>query len=249
MQSTLRRLIDWSVQRPRRRRPELMDQPDLDVDEHRYALDSLGRANIVSLTIGAIWPSIRDAALHIEGRPVQILDLACGGGQLTTAVARRCTREGIDAEVSGGDVSSVALGHARAHAARSGVRGVQFVQLNALDELPQLSSDVVFCSLFLHHLDDNEAVAVLRRMKNAARALVVVSDLRRTRLGYLLASVGSRLLSRSRVFHEDTLRSLDAAFTSDEARQLVERAGLSGARIVNCWPQRFVIIWKRADVG
>jgi 2-polyprenyl-3-methyl-5-hydroxy-6-metoxy-1,4-benzoquinol methylase len=249
MQFALRKLIDWSSQGPRRRTPELMDQPDLDVDEHRYALDSLGRANFVSLTISAIWPSIRDAALRVSGRPVQVLDLACGGGHLATALARRCRRQGIDAQIWGGDLSRVALDHARARAARSGVPDVRFVPLDALADLPQMSFDVVLCSLFLHHLDDNDAVAVLRRMKDATRAFVVVSDLRRTRLGYLLAWVGCRLLSRSRVFHEDTSRSVDAAFTSAEVRQLAERAGLSGAQIINRWPQRFVIVWKRPDVG
>lgn len=226
-----------------------MDQPDLDVYEHHYALDSLGRANLVSLTINTIWPPIREAALRVSGRPVRILDLACGGGYVAIALARRCRREGIDAEICGGDVSGVALDHARAHAARSGVSHVQFAPLDALGDLPPMSYDVVLCSLFLHHLDDNEAVAVLQRMKEASRELVVVSDLRRTRLGYVLAWAGCRLLSRSRVFHVDTARSVDAAFTSGEVRQLAERAGLSGAQIIDRWPQRFVIAWRRSDVA
>jgi len=82
-------------------------------------------------------------------------------------------------------------------------------------------------------------------MRDAARHLVVVSDLRRTRLGYLFAWVGCRLLSRSRVFHVDGTRSVEAAFTMDEARRLAERAGLAGARIVARWPQRFLLTWRR----
>jgi 2-polyprenyl-3-methyl-5-hydroxy-6-metoxy-1,4-benzoquinol methylase len=226
-----------------------MDQPGLDVREHRYALDGLGRANLVSMTINTIWPPVRDAALRVSGRPVRILDLACGGGHLAIALARRCRREGIDAKVCGGDVSGVALDYARARAARSGASDVQFTPLNALVDLPPTSFDIVLCSLFLHHLGDDEAVAVLRRMKEAARALVVVSDLRRTRLGHVFAWIGSRLLSRSRVFHEDATRSLDAAFTSAEAQHLAERAGLSGAQVIDCWPQRFVVVWRRSDVG
>lgn len=240
---------NWFSPAPRRRRPELMDQPDLDVREHRYALDSLGRADLVSLTINTIWSPVRDAALRVSGRPVRILDLACGGGHLAIALARRCTREGIDAEVCGGDISPVALDYARARAERSGVRNVQFTSLDAFADLPPTSFDVVLCSLFLHHLGEDEAVAVLRRMKEAARTLVVVSDLRRSRLGYVFAWVGCRLLSRSRVFREDGARSVDAAFTSTEARHLVERAGLSRAQVIDCWPQRFVVVWRRSDVG
>jgi len=106
--------------------------------------------------------------------------------------------------------------------------------------------DVVVCTLFLHHLGDGDAVALLRRMKEAGRRAVVVSDLRRTAMGAAFTWVGCRLLSRSDVFREDGMRSLAAAFTTDEARILADRAGLMGARIEQVWPQRWLLTWRTA---
>jgi len=228
----------------RHRQPEWMDQPGLDPDAHRHALDSLGRAHWISRSTASIWSSIREA-LPLAGRPLRILDLACGGGQIVVGLARRCAREGVAVEACGVDLSPVAIDYARALAARAGVQRVTFASLDvARQPLPGVF-DVVLCSLFLHHLADEEAEALLRRMQDAARHLVVVSDLRRTRLGYLFAWVGCRLLSRSRVFHTDGTRSVEAAFAMDEARRLAERAGLTGAHIAARWPQRFLLTWRR----
>jgi 2-polyprenyl-3-methyl-5-hydroxy-6-metoxy-1,4-benzoquinol methylase len=225
------------------RTPELMDQPDLDVREHAHALAALGRANTVSRTTSLIWPAIGRAAHAAGDRPLRVLDLACGGGHVALDLARRLARAGIAADVLGCDRSPVAVGYARTLASRLGVLQVRFAELDVLRDRWPTGFDVVHCSLFLHHLADEEAAAVLRQMKQAARLAVVVSDLRRTRLGYLFAWVGCRVLSRSRVFHVDGLLSVKAAFTTGEARTLATRAGLRGATILNCWPQRFLLTW------
>lgn len=229
----------------RRVRPELMDQPDLDVREHHHALQALGRANAVSFNAETIWPAIRDVAAAIAGRPVRILDVACGGGQVAVSIARRAAAAGIQADVIGCDVSPVAIDYARRLARQAGAARVEFVQSDVLkDPLPE-GVDAVFCSLFLHHLDDEAAGMLLRRLKACAGRVAVVSDLRRTSLGYLFAWVGCRLLSRSRVFHVDGTRSVEAAFTTGEALALARRAGWSGATMTQRWPQRWVLVWKR----
>ncbi len=220
-----------------------MDQPGLDPRAHREALDGLGRAHRVSRSAASIWPAIREVVPR-AGRPLRILDLACGGGHVIIDLARRCARESVALEACGVDLNPVAIDHARARATRAGLRHVTFATLDvARQPLPD-GFDVVLCSLFLHHLGDEEAETLLRRMRAAARHLVLVSDLRRTRLGYLFAWAGCRLLSRSRVFHVDGPRSVEAAFTMHETRRLAERAGLTGAQIVARWPQRFLLTWR-----
>ena len=227
------------------RTPELMDQPGLDRREHDHALTSLGRANIISRTAEGVWPAIHRVAQSRNDRPLRILDIACGGGHVAVGLAQRLARAGIAADVQGFDMSPVALDYARTLAARSRLQQVRFVQLDVVRDPWPTGFDVVHCSLFLHHLADDDAVATLRRMKEAAGQLVVVSDLRRTDLGYLFTWIGCRLLSRSRVFHVDGTRSVEAAFTTGEARALAEQAGLHGAEIRECWPQRILLTWTR----
>src|SRR5262249_5940057 len=105
--------------------------------------------------------------------------------------------------------------------------------------------DAVICSLFLHHLEETEAVILLRRMADAAGHLVLVNDLARYRWGYLLAYFGTRLLSRCRVVHIDGPRSVEGAFGVAEVRSLAERAGLRKATLARRWPGRFLLSWQR----
>ena len=226
--------------------PELMDQPGLDRREHEHALTSLGRANAVSRTTATLWPAIRSAARAVTGRPLRVLDVACGGGQVTVDLAQRLGRAGIHADVVGCDMSPVALAFARELAAGANEPRLTFVQMDVLRDAWPADFDVVTCSLFLHHLADNDAVTVLGRMKAAARHSVVVSDLVRSDLGFVTAWVGCRLLSRSRVFHVDGARSVRAAFRIGEARALAAEAGLDGAAITRHWPERWLLTWTRA---
>jgi 2-polyprenyl-3-methyl-5-hydroxy-6-metoxy-1,4-benzoquinol methylase len=233
--------------RQRERVPELMDQPGLDASEHRRALDGLGRINRASRTAMALWPAIRAVAARL-GRPVRVLDLACGGGQVALDLAAYARAEGVALEICGCDTSPLAVGYAQDAALRAGASTVAFRGLDVLHENLPDGYDVVVATLFLHHLSDEEAAALLLRMSQSARHLVLVSDLRRTLSGFVLAWVGCRLLSRSPVVHVDGPRSVRAAFRTSEVRQLAARAGLAGAKLEECWPQRFLLSWRSARV-
>ena len=102
------------------------------------------------------------------------------------------------------------------------------------------------CSLFLHHLANDEALQLMRSMASAARQAVLIDDLLRTQWGYALCWVGCRILSRSPIVHVDGPLSVQGAFTVPEVRSLADQAGLSGARIKRHWPERFLLSWERS---
>ena len=79
----------------------------------------------------------------------------------------------------------------------------------------------------------------------AAANAVVVSDLRRTRLGLAMAHLACRGLSRSPVVHVDGPQSVRAAFTVEEFRRVADAAGLADVAIAKIWPQRFLFVWER----
>jgi 2-polyprenyl-3-methyl-5-hydroxy-6-metoxy-1,4-benzoquinol methylase len=222
-----------------------MDQPSLDLAEHLQALQGLRRINNVSRTGSVLWPAIARLARRTEvnGRPVRVLDLATGGGDTPIELDRRACRAGLNLEVQGCDINPQAVDYAQKQA-RAHNANVRFFVLDAVhDSLPS-DYDVLTCSLFLHHLDETEAIALLRRMRDAARRLVLVDDLVRSRFGYLMAVVGCHLLSGSRIVHVDGPISVAGAFTPSEALSLAERAGLQGARLTQHWPQRYLLKWN-----
>jgi 2-polyprenyl-3-methyl-5-hydroxy-6-metoxy-1,4-benzoquinol methylase len=230
--------------RQRCRRPEVMDQPGLSPARHAGALRGLARINFFSGSAGTLWPPLRDLARAVAPRPLRVLDVATGGGDVPVRLWRRARREGLAVQVEGCDVSPVALEHARACAARRGA-GVRFFVHDALRGEPPAGYDAAVSSLFLHHLGEEDAVAFLRWLAESAGRLVLVNDLARSWAGLALAHVGARLLSASPVVHTDGPRSVQSAFTPAEALTMAGRAGLRGATVTRRWPCRYLLTWRR----
>jgi len=222
--------------------PELMDQPGLDEQQHRRALRALARINWFSRSAAILWPELKRHARLAAEEPLRVLDLACGSGDVTLALARRAQRAGLPIRFSGCDVSPVAVQAAQARAERAQV-SVDFFVCDVLGTPLAKGYDVMMCSLFLHHLTESQAVGLLRTMAQARRALLV-NDLLRTRLGYMLAYAGTRLLTRSPIVHFDGPQSVAGAFTLEEVAELAQRAGLERIRLVRRWPQRFLLSWS-----
>jgi SAM-dependent methyltransferase len=228
----------------RDRQPEIMDRPDLDPGAHHHALHGLAKINRWSRSVAAIWPVVEDTARRVRGRGVRVFDLACGGGDVLVGLWQKAARAKIPVGLDGCDVSSLALEHAERRSAEAGAR-VRLFQADALRDILPDGYDVVCASLFLHHLADDEAVALLARMKRSTERVVVVDDLLRSQAGYALAWAGTRLLTRSRVVHADGPVSVRAAFTAPEVRRLADAAGLTGATVRTHWPYRFLLTWSR----
>src|SRR5699024_2828835 len=95
-----------------------------------------------------------------------------------------------------------------------------------------------------HHLTQSQIVGLLETL-TAHGDRLIVSDLIRSRCGYALAYLGTRLLTTSKIVHVDGLRSVRAALTLPEARALASEAGLDDAHFERCWPSRFLLSWCR----
>jgi len=230
----------------RRRQPELMDGPDLAPAAHDAALAGLARINRWSAAEAALRRRVlallagpRDAR---GASPPSLLDVACGAGDLPIALWLAARRAGLQLEVTALDRSPRAVAHGQAQAGRRGA-AVRFLERDACDGRPLPQADVVTCSLFLHHLEAEAAIALLAALGAAARRLLLVADLRRTLAGLLLAATVPRLLSRSPVVHADAPASARAAWSVAELAGLARRAGLAGARVQPIFPQRMLLSW------
>jgi SAM-dependent methyltransferase len=230
----------------RHRQPEIMDEPNLDPGQHGRALRGLARINRISSSDRILWRPLAALARERPADRLRVLDIASGGGDVPIRIWQRGCRAGLLIDVCGIDASPTAIAHAEANA-RQANAAVRFMTLDILHEPLPEGFDVLTASLFLHHLDEADAVTLLQKMRRAAGRMLLVNDLLRSRLGYLVAWCGTRLLTRSQVVHVDGPRSVEAAFTLPEARKLAERAGLAGATLTRRFPWRYLLAWRRPD--
>lgn len=225
--------------------PELMDDPSLDRPRHAAALAGLARLNTASASPQSVWSPIERLARELSANRLRVLDVATGGGDIPCALWRIARRRGLHLDLHGIDISHQALDFARRRARACGAP-IQFAHRDAIaGELPA-GFDVIVSSLFLHHLEREHAAGLLLKMARAARHLVLVNDLRRCRTGLLLAHLAGRLLTRSPVVRVDAPRSVRAAFTLDEVRELARSVRLEGAVVRPRWPCRWLLQWRRS---
>ncbi len=231
---------------------EMLDDPDADPRAFEASLADLRLINrLLGYTAGVVsdvWPLVCEAARRRPGREVLVLDAGAGSADIALALARRADRTGMPLRVVALDSHPTVLGAARRHIARAGLRGRAGVRLVRGDglSLPLADGgvDVALASLFLHHLDGDLAVTLLRELARVARVGAVVTDLVR----HPAALLGIRVLTRLGPFHpmtrHDGALSVRRAYTEAELRDLAVRAGLAErGRIVRHPLWRMAWLW------
>ena len=218
---------------------ELMDQPEISPTEHVRALKGLRRLNLVSGVSRQLWHQIALCGGVCPSRRLRVLDVACGGGDIALGLWKRAQREGVELEILGLDRSSTACEQASQRCRAAGA-SIKLECSDAVRSPLPSGFDVVMSSLFLHHLSRTDAVMLLAKMGDTGR-LLVVSDLRRSAIGYVVAHAACRMATRSPIVHYDGPQSVANAFSISEGAKLCNEAGLSGAIVRRAWPWRLMI--------
>ena len=163
-------------------------------------------------------------------RPVTVLDVGTGGGDIPRALVRWARRAGRSIRVFALDRDGETL---RAAALRmAGYPEITLIRGDAL-ALPvqPRSVDVAISALVLHHLPPAEAAVSLAEMDRAARRGLVANDLFRSRLAHAVVWLTTRFLARNRMSRHDGPMSVRRAYTLREVASLARHADLVDVRV------------------
>ncbi|MEE9253608.1 MAG: bifunctional 2-polyprenyl-6-hydroxyphenol methylase/3-demethylubiquinol 3-O-methyltransferase UbiG [Pseudomonadales bacterium] len=172
-------------------------------------------------------PRLRYICDHVELAGKTALDVGCGGGLLTEALAS------LGAEVVGTDMGESALAVARLHATESGTK-VDY-RRTAVEDLANREAghyDVVTCLELLEHVPD--PTSIVRACATLARpgAALFFSTINRTARAYALAVVGAEyvmgLLPRGTHDYAKFIKPSElASAVRDAGLELVELRGMT----------------------
>lgn len=228
----------------RSRIPELMDDPRLHPELHVEALHGLEVLNKISGSAQILWSELKWFEKQHQKQTIQVLDVATGSGDILLALAKLAGREKQQFEFTGVDISAQAVSHATSRI-ENRTKNIQFKQIDVIkDGIPD-GFDVAMTSLFTHHLDPDDVIALLTKMRESGASMILVNDLVRSELSYSLVWLATRLLTRSPVVHFDGPVSVRAAYTVEEMRDMALSAGLTDCYVKLHPPCRQLLVWRR----
>lgn len=224
--------------------PELMDGPDVDFETFRGCLADLAKVNVLTL---AHRPTLAFLArLHRDGlwpndRPLMILDVGSGYGDMLRAINRWARKRGLEVRLTGLDRNPWSE---RSAERVLGSAGIAWVTQDLFDY--RGGADVVVSSLFAHHLDDASLVRFIEWQEANARIGWFINDLLRNRFSYY----GFALLARLMLWHpfvrHDGPVSIRRAFRPADWRRLLAHASARQAVIEPWFPFRLCVSRMRA---
>lgn len=223
--------------------PELMDDLAADPGLTRQSLRELAFLN----TYFGGYPIVLGAfdrllpRLRALGRPVRVLDLATGSGDVLRKVAQWARRRNLPLTGVGIDINPVMAAYASAQS-----QGYPELRYEVADswsrELLAHAPDVVLSSQFCHHLSDDELVRYLRWLYELSGTALVVSDLHRHPVAFHFIRLATRVFSRSEQVRYDAPLSVARGMTGPEWRAALAAAGISGYRLGWRWAFRWQIV-------
>lgn len=173
-------------------------------------------------------------------RSFSLLDVGAGSGELlrvTASWARETDRNmhGVGLELNERSASAI-VEESHEFPEITSVRG------DAL-RLPFADAefDYVICSLFTHHFVEDQVVQILREMSRVASRRIIVIDLHRHPLAYLLYTTVAKLVLKNRLIRHDGALSILRSFKAQELFELAKRAGLRNVWVSRHFPYRLAL--------
>lgn len=170
-----------------------------------------------------------------------IVDLGCGGGDTLKHIALWARKHSYRFRLTGIDLSREAIRYLKASC--TDYPEISALQADYRDVIREgMDADIFHCSLFCHHLTDDELKELFRYFRDHAQTGFVVNDLFRSALGYY----GSRLLTiignGSALSKNDGPVSVLKSFRMDELKQYMNAVSIEHFQLFRVWLYRILII-------
>ena len=228
--------------------PEILDSDVCSPADVETTLRDIGRVNRWFGGVATTQKMVERAAQVSGSKHLSLLEVAAGSGEVPELVRQNLARRGITLDLT-------LLDRARSHLPRGNQASTNHagrspgVVADAL-ALPFADGafDLVSCSLFAHHLDEQQLAQFAREGLRVSRCALLINDLIRHPLHLALAFAGFPLM-RSRVAWLDGLTSVRRAYVPDEIRSMLASAVSAGTKTQieisrNYLFRMGVIVWK-----
>lgn len=204
---------------------EQLDDLDMQGEELHKALRSLSWIN---RWFGNNRSSVKAIlAVHQKQKaPLHIIDLGCGSGDVSLAIAGALKDKGTPFSITAIDGNENILAYAREACRR--IPEIKFVRSDILAPAYRIAPcDILFSSHFIYHFSEDTLAAFIQRNRSLVSTAFIFSELERSRWGLMLFKFFSFLLPISKMARMDGQLAIRRAFSKKEWITILLKAGIT----------------------
>jgi 2-polyprenyl-3-methyl-5-hydroxy-6-metoxy-1,4-benzoquinol methylase len=221
---------------------ELLDAPGIPKE---LLFQNLRELDIINKTLGghSITLDGIKQLLNDKNKTYHIVDIGCGGGDAMKEIGGWAKKHGYAVKLTGVDMNADCIEYME-DSCRS-LPEIKGVVMDYRDYLKTNDTvDIIHCSLFCHHLKDEELTELFEYMSRYARIGFVINDLQRHWFAYYSIKFLTRLLNGSALVKNDAPVSVLRGFRKNELHALLQKAKVQNASINWKWAFRYLVIKK-----
>lgn len=199
---------------------EIMDDFELQGSEMQTLLTDLKTVNTLLGGTGVTLDGI-DTLLKSTNKSttITITDIGCGDGELLRKCYAHLTKQGFTVKAIGIDANPYIIDEA----IKRTKDALNFTYLvidvfSKENSIPQ--SDIILCTLFLHHFETEKITALLKRLSKNTNKGIVVNDLHRSIWAFRLFKIFSYLFIKTKIARHDGLVSVARGFKKEELKKI-----------------------------
>lgn len=226
--------------------PEIMDDFQMEGEILRDALDKIASINQL---LGGNKVTLEGVRSLISGQPksavIRIMDIGCGNGDMLRTLADYAIKMDLNFVLTGIDANNFTVEHARKLSVE--YPNISYDCVDIFDQLDKpIASDIVLCTLTLHHFKEEEIISLLQHYHDGAGLGIVVNDLERSALAYHLFRALCFVFRLNDMSREDGLVSILRGFKRADLISYSKKMNFKNYVIKWKWAFRYQWIVKTA---
>lgn len=218
---------------------EHLDNDDISTEDLYRTLVEL---DIINKYLGGYKATLdgMQAILNTQKPIRNILDIGFGGGDFMKQLSKFAEKRNLSMFFYGVDLKMDCINYAEKNLAS--LQNKELICDDYRNIAPELLEkiDIIHCSLFLHHLTDEEIIGLFKFAK-AHHCMILANDLHRHWLAYYSIKFLTALFSKSWLVRDDACLSVRRAFKKKELESLLQQAGYTKYSVKWSWAFRFII--------
>lgn len=219
---------------------ELLDRTDIPFSDIKRNMQEL---EFINSNLGGhkiTLNGIKKLSNKVNKKQISVCEIGCGGGDNLKAIARWCRKNNIHAQLTGIDINKDCIEYARENYVEPDE--INFIISDyRLVKLDTNKPDIIFSSLFTHHLDDQQFEEMLQWCNQNAGYGFFINDLHRHFLAYYSIKFLTQLFSKSYLVKNDAPLSVRRGFRKSEIRKLLRAGRIEHFDIEWKWAFRWLI--------